>query len=83
MDPTATATPMAKRAFFSGGSFTFKLSTQLETTMAQMRWSNMVKGVILKGSKRLRTNPTPEMRRALEDETRVMLSHLGVVSNKR
>jgi len=59
------------------------VSTQLDTTMAQTRWSNKVKGVMLKGSRRLRTSPIPDMRRALEDETRVMLSHLGVVSSKR
>jgi len=51
--------------------------------MAQTRWSNRVKGVILKGSKRFRTNPIPDISRALDVETRVMLSHLGVVSSNR
>jgi hypothetical protein len=83
IDPAATATPAAKRAFFSPGSFTFRFRTQLETTMAQIRWSIKVKGVIVKGLRRFRTNPTPDMRSALEVETSVMLSHRGVVSNKR
>jgi hypothetical protein len=38
---------------------------------------------MLNGSRRFRTNPIPDMSRALEVETRVMLSHLGVVSSKR
>jgi hypothetical protein len=51
--------------------------------MAQTKWSNKVKGVILKGSKRFRTNPIPEISRALDVETRVTLNHLGVVSRRR
>src|SRR5689334_17303248 len=83
IDPTATATPMAKSAFFSCGSFTLRLRTQLEITMAQTRCSSRVKGVMLKGSKRLATNPTPDIRRAPEVDTSVMLSHLGFASSKR
>jgi len=51
--------------------------------MAQTKWRRRVKGVMLNGSRRFNTNPTPETRRALEVETRVMLSHLGVVSSRR
>jgi len=51
--------------------------------MAQMRWRRRVKGVMRKGSKRFRTNPIPDISRALDVDTRVMLSHLGVVSSKR
>ena len=83
IDPVVTATPIAKRAFFSGGSLTFRLSTQPETTMAQTKWRRRVKGVMLNGSRRFSTNPTPETSRALEVVTRVMLSHLGVVSSRR
>ena len=51
--------------------------------MAQTKCRSRVKGVILKGSKRFRANPTPETSRAVDVDTRVMLSHLEVVSRRR
>lgn len=74
--------PTAKRALVSAGRFIRRFRTQAETTMAQTRCKRRVKGLMLDVIARLKNIPKAVMIRAVDDVTRVRLSHLGVVSRK-
>ncbi len=56
--------------------------TQADTEIAHTRCRRRVKGLISDMLARLRKIPIPDTTRAADEETRVRLSHLGVVSSK-
>jgi hypothetical protein len=82
-EPTAKTTPMAISDFFSGAVLILMFVIQDDSVIAQTKWRSSVKGVMVYRSIRLNKTPTPEAIRALDDETSVRLSHLGVVSKRR
>ena len=82
VEPTVTAIPRARSAFFSGLSFIRRFRTQADNAIAQTRWSMSVKGLIIGPAVRLKNRPAPETSSAADEETSVRLSHRGLVSRR-
>ena len=63
-------------------SFIRKSRTQADIAMAQAKWRRSVKGLMVGAAATLKKIPSPETSKAPDEETRVKLSHRGVVSRR-